>query len=323
MLIDVSHSSDDVLDQTLALSKVPIILSHSGCKAICNHPRNIDDERLKALAKAGGVIQINAYTAYVIAVPPSPARQAAVTALNAKCGPAPAPTPDQAKAFAAEMAAIEAKYPIPRATFDDFMKHLLHAIQVAGIDHVGIGPDMDGGGGLVGPGGHHRLSEDHRRPAGRRLFDRRHPESVERQRTARAGLSAGRDARRAEAEVRSAPMDAPCGRIVASRGERKAWFETVPLPLLELTASSCFASACWPAVRATSGSGGGAGRARPRTDAQNHLLSAMMGLWPCCSASPSLALSRYEARARTGGAGGQRHRHHLAARAAAAGAQPG
>ncbi len=51
---------------------------------------------------------------------------------------------------AVDMAAIEAKYPTPHATFDDFMKHLLHALQVAGPDHVGIGPDMDGGGGLIG-----------------------------------------------------------------------------------------------------------------------------------------------------------------------------
>ena len=150
ILIDVSHSSDEVLDQAIALSKTPIILSHSGCKAIYNHPRNIDDDRLKALAKSGGVIQINAYNAYMIAIPPSPERQAAMQALNAKYGPRRAQTPDQAKAFAAEAAAIDARYPIPHATFEDFMKHLLHALQVAGVDHVGIGPDMDGGGGLVG-----------------------------------------------------------------------------------------------------------------------------------------------------------------------------
>jgi membrane dipeptidase len=150
ILIDVSHSSDDVLDQAIALSKTPIILSHSGCKAIYNHPRNIDDDRLRALAKAGGVIQINAYNAYMIAIPPNPERQKAQQALNAKYGPRRAQTPDQAKAFAAELAAIDARYPIPHATFEDFMKHLMHALQVAGVDHVGIGPDMDGGGGLVG-----------------------------------------------------------------------------------------------------------------------------------------------------------------------------
>ncbi|NPB65146.1 membrane dipeptidase, partial [Shigella sonnei] len=59
MLIDVSHSSDDVFDQALALSKVPIIASHSGPRAIFNHPRNLDDERMRKLAKAGGVLQVN------------------------------------------------------------------------------------------------------------------------------------------------------------------------------------------------------------------------------------------------------------------------
>ena len=59
MIIDASHSSDDVFDQMLALSRAPIILSHSGCKAIYDHPRNLDDGRIKKLAEKGGVIQIN------------------------------------------------------------------------------------------------------------------------------------------------------------------------------------------------------------------------------------------------------------------------
>jgi membrane dipeptidase len=59
-------------------------------------------------------------------------------------------TAEQQAGLEAEFAAIEAKYPQPRATFDDFMKHLLHALKVAGVDHVGIGADMDGGGGVVG-----------------------------------------------------------------------------------------------------------------------------------------------------------------------------
>ena len=150
ILIDQSHSSDDVLDQMLALSKAPIILTHTGCKAIYNHPRNIDDAHLKALAAHGGVIQINAYNAYMIDIPKNAERDAAMAALQAKYGGTRSRAPGAEAAAAVELKAIEAKYPTPHATFDDFMKHLLHAIQVAGIDHVGIGPDMDGGGGLVG-----------------------------------------------------------------------------------------------------------------------------------------------------------------------------
>ena len=150
VLIDQSHASDKVLDQMLALSKAPIILSHSGCKAIYNHPRNIDDDHLKALAKAGGVIQINAYNAYMIDIPKNADRDAATAALNTKYGPRGALSGDKLKAFRAELAAVEAKYPVPRATFEDFMKHLVHALKVAGVDHVGIGADFDGGGGLQG-----------------------------------------------------------------------------------------------------------------------------------------------------------------------------
>ncbi len=69
---DQSHSSDDVFDQMVALSKTPILLSHSGCRAVHDHPRNIDDVRLKKLADTGGVIQINSFNAYLIATPDNP-----------------------------------------------------------------------------------------------------------------------------------------------------------------------------------------------------------------------------------------------------------
>ena len=149
LILDASHSSDDVLDQMMALSKTPVILSHSGCKAINDNPRNIDDAHLKALAADGGVIQINSLSAYLIPVPKNPERDAAMAALMKKAD-AGNLTPAQQQAFGAEYAAIEARYPQPKATFDDFMKHMLHALKVAGVDHVGVGADMDGGGGVVG-----------------------------------------------------------------------------------------------------------------------------------------------------------------------------
>ena len=151
VLLDASHASDDVLDQMIALSKTPILLSHTGVKAIYNHPRNIDDDRLRALAKSGGVIQVNAYSAYMIDPPkPNAERDAAVAAINAKYGPNNARSETQRAAARKEMQAVEAKWPTPRATFADFTKHLDHAIAVAGIDHVGVGADFDGGGGLIG-----------------------------------------------------------------------------------------------------------------------------------------------------------------------------
>ncbi|WP_454280384.1 dipeptidase [Sphingomonas sp. Marseille-Q8236] len=150
ILIDCSHASDDVLRQTIALSKAPIILSHSGARAIFDHPRNVTDADLRALAAKGGVVQINAFDGYMIAQPKIPEREAAIAALMAKLPPRAAMTEADRKAFLAQRKAIDARWPVPRATFDDVMKHLLHAISVAGIDHVGISGDFDGGGGVEG-----------------------------------------------------------------------------------------------------------------------------------------------------------------------------
>lgn len=150
VLIDASHSSDLVLDQILELSKAPIILSHTGAKGVHKHPRNIDDDRLRALAAKGGVIQINAFSGYMIDVPKIPERDAALAELTKTYG-SPRDVPaDKREAYKAARAAIEAKYPLPRASLDDLMKHILHAAQVAGKDHIGISGDFDGGGGVTG-----------------------------------------------------------------------------------------------------------------------------------------------------------------------------
>jgi membrane dipeptidase len=150
ILLDASHSSDTVLDDMLALSKAPIILSHSGVRAIYNHPRNVDDAHLKALAAHGGVIQINAFSSYMIDQPHIPERDAAMGALMQKLTSPGKRTEAQTVALFAARAEIDKKWPAKRANFDDYMKHMLHAIQVAGIDHVGVSGDFDGGGGLEG-----------------------------------------------------------------------------------------------------------------------------------------------------------------------------
>ena len=150
ILLDASHASDGVLDDMLALSKAPIILSHSGVKAIYNHPRNIDDAHLKALAAHGGVIQINAYSAYMIDQPHIPERDAAMGKLMAQMTSPGKRTEAQTIALFAARAEIDRKWPVKRANFDDYMQHMLHAIQMAGIDHVGVSGDFDGGGGIAG-----------------------------------------------------------------------------------------------------------------------------------------------------------------------------
>ena len=150
ILLDASHASDGVLDDMLALSKAPIILSHSGVKAIYNHPRNIDDAHLKALAAHGGVIQINAYSAYMIDQPHIPERDAAMGKLMAQMTSPGKRTEAQTIALFAARAEIDRKWPVKRDNFDDYMQHMLHAIQMAGIDHVGVSGDFDGGGGIAG-----------------------------------------------------------------------------------------------------------------------------------------------------------------------------
>lgn len=148
---DASHSSDQVLDDLLALSTTPIILTHSGCKAIYGHPRNIDDDHLKALAAKGGVIQMNAYGTYLRASKPNPQRQEALKALFGQLREDAKLSPEKRAELLAKRQEIDRLYPdTDRPSFDDFMAHMLHALKVVGPDHVGIGADWDGGGGVVG-----------------------------------------------------------------------------------------------------------------------------------------------------------------------------
>ncbi|NKJ41954.1 membrane dipeptidase [Novosphingobium sp. SG720] len=145
---DLSHSSDAALDDALRLSKAPIILSHSGCKAVYDHPRNIDDAHLRALAAQGGVIQIN--SVYVKKLAQSPQRKAALDALEQRFPEDRVLTVAERADYLAARQKIDREWPEQRAGFDDVMANLLHALKVAGVDHVGIGLDWDGGGGVSG-----------------------------------------------------------------------------------------------------------------------------------------------------------------------------
>jgi membrane dipeptidase len=146
ILIDASHASDAVLDELLVLSKAPIILSHSGARMVFDHPRNVDDDHLRRIAAQGGVIQVSAYNDYMIANQRNPDRQAAIGAARGTA----ARTLEGREATQQQITAIDQKYPYRRATFEDYMQHLLHVIRVAGVEHAGIGIDFDGGGGVQG-----------------------------------------------------------------------------------------------------------------------------------------------------------------------------
>ena len=106
MMVDLSHAAESTFWQVLECSTKPVVCSHSSCRALCGHPRNLTDEQMRALAEKGGVVQVTMYSGFLV-----------------KEG---------------------------EATLDDFMCHLQHAIDVAGIDHVGIGTDFDGDGKVVG-----------------------------------------------------------------------------------------------------------------------------------------------------------------------------
>ncbi len=148
---DASHASDAALRDLLEVSRAPVILSHSGCRAVCDHPRNIGDDLLRALAAQGGVLQVNALP---VAVVPAPAdgRTAALAGFLLRLKDA-VPTPELRATLDAEWHRIDAEYPNPPATLDDYVAHLVHGVAVAGIDHVGIGCDFDGGGGVTGLNG--------------------------------------------------------------------------------------------------------------------------------------------------------------------------
>lgn len=147
ILVDVSHASDDIVDQSVALSKAPIIASHSGAKAIFDHPRNLDDARIKKIADSGGAVCIN--SVYLKASEqPSPELMAALKALGPVDDDA---TEAQVKARMVKMAALKAQYAFPpRANFETFMASMLHTLKIAGPKAVCIGADWDGGGGVEG-----------------------------------------------------------------------------------------------------------------------------------------------------------------------------
>jgi len=150
IVIDQSHASDAVFDDLLERMPVPFVLSHSSAKAIYNHPRNLDDARLKKLAKAGGVIQVNAYGGYLIDTGKTEARGQAEDALMKQLGgDYDGLTIAQGVALKQGLDALDARYPLRKATLDDFFAHFEHILKVVGPEHAGIGLDWDGGGGLA------------------------------------------------------------------------------------------------------------------------------------------------------------------------------
>jgi membrane dipeptidase len=155
MVIDISHVSDSTFYDVIRLSKAPIVATHSCARALCDVPRNLTDDMLRALAKNNGVIQLNLLSSYVKTPKPNPARDADMKAFLTKWnvkGLSEVLTKlskeDSEKAFG-EYTQIQEKYIKDMATVKDAVDHIDHFVKIMGIDHVGIGADFDGGGALA------------------------------------------------------------------------------------------------------------------------------------------------------------------------------
>jgi len=143
MMVDVSHVSDGTFWDALRASRAPVIASHSACRAVFDHPRNLSDDMLRALAAKGGVVMINYYSGYT---DPLAAAKIAdwfkrhgdeLAGLRAKYA-------GDMKQMTDAMKAIAAADPVPQGSLDALLDHFDHALRVAGEDHVGLGSDFDG-----------------------------------------------------------------------------------------------------------------------------------------------------------------------------------
>jgi len=152
ILVDISHVHDEAFWDVIALTKAPVIASHSSARSLCDHPRNMNDEMLKAVKKNGGVVQLCLLGDYIKKMPPNLEREEALKPFQEKIAARRRGELSQQEADSLRgiLQEINAKYPPNRPTLQDAVDHIDHLAKVMGIDHIGIGSDFDGGGGLNG-----------------------------------------------------------------------------------------------------------------------------------------------------------------------------
>ena len=154
MMVDLSHVADRTFRRVLAVSRAPVFASHSCARALCNSPRNLTDEMLRAVANQGGLVMVNFYSAFLsqsyhdAALAMRPEIDAAEDALRRQA------SIEGRTVASAEMEALVRSYVdrIPRPSFSLLIDHIDHIARVAGIDHVGIGSDFDGVSGQMPEG---------------------------------------------------------------------------------------------------------------------------------------------------------------------------
>jgi membrane dipeptidase len=150
LMVDVSHISDKSFYDVLELSKAPVIASHSCARALCDNPRNLSDDMLKALAAKDGVIQMCILSSYVKTPLPNPSRDSAQNALHIKYRGFKGLNEEEMNNARREWYEVDEYFPQKLATVKDVVDHIDHIVKVAGIRHVGIGTDFDGGGAVEG-----------------------------------------------------------------------------------------------------------------------------------------------------------------------------
>jgi membrane dipeptidase len=139
MIVDLSHVSPGTMSSALDVTQAPVIFSHSGSRALVDHPRNVPDSILARLPKNGGVVMVPFVTSFVsAAVKADEDSLQAVVAASAKSHPS------DSAAARAEVSAWRTAHPRPKATVADVAEHIERVRKIAGVDHVGIGSDFDG-----------------------------------------------------------------------------------------------------------------------------------------------------------------------------------
>ena len=150
IMVDVSHGSDAVFYDAIKISKAPIIATHSNARSVTNHKRNMTDDMLKLIAKNGGVVQLTMLSNYLRDPVPNITAEKLKKELLSSIKPIDQMTTLEKETMRKRLNEIDDNYPIAPANLKNVVDHIDHIVNVAGIDHVGIGCDFDGGGGING-----------------------------------------------------------------------------------------------------------------------------------------------------------------------------
>jgi membrane dipeptidase len=147
IMVDISHVSDKTFYDALEVSKAPLIASHSSCRALCNHPRDMSDEMIKALAAKGGVIQINYERSFIDQAYKDAYDKvaggvvAAMETITKECAGDGECVGRKVKEFQTQ---AEASGALPHVSWERIIDHIDHVVKLVGPDHVGLGSDFDG-----------------------------------------------------------------------------------------------------------------------------------------------------------------------------------